>query len=110
MANVFDSVSAVNIGTTPVTLFTATEATMIQSLIIGNIAATGIQVTVKIIDASNSNTVTIVKDAPIPVGSSLSPFEEAKSNLMTGDQIQITASVATACDAFMSIIKDINGN
>ena len=107
MANNFKNAISKDVGTTPVTTYTSTGMkSMLLNLNVANTASSSISVTVQILDSSASQTVTIIKEAPIPIGSSLN-IENLKLVLESGDSLKIFSSVATSCDVIASILQDV---
>ena len=116
MANAFKTFTAKNIGTEPsgeVTLYTcpsSTETTII-GLNIANVLAVSITVTVEFHDGGISSPETnnlrhIVKNAIVPVGSSLVVVGGDQKIVMNdGDALRVHASQANACDAVLSVLE-----
>ena len=85
----------------------------IIGMTISNIVSSVISVGVKITDNHSSATTTwVVKDANIPVGSSLIPVGgdqklclEYNSGTSTGDQIQVVSNTANSIDVVMSYLE-----
>ena len=104
MANAFKSETDTAIGTSPATIYTCPSST--QTTIIGltcaNIVTSQIEIDVQL-DASS---VYIIKDAPIPVGSSLVVVGgEQKIVMEPGDTIKVTSNTASSADVAMSILE-----
>jgi hypothetical protein len=112
MANSFKSETDTAIGTSPATIYTCPSAT--QTTIIGltcaNIVTSQIEIDVQL-DASTrtsgaEDSVYIIKDAPIPVGSSLVVVGgEQKIVMEPGDTIKVTSNTASSADVAMSILE-----
>ena len=112
MANAFKSVTDTAIGTSPATIYTCPSST--QTTIIGltcaNIVTSQIEIDVQL-DASTrtsgaEDSVYIIKDAPIPVGSSLVVVGgEQKIVMEPGDTIKVTSNTASSADVAMSILE-----
>lgn len=108
MANNFKRYTSRNIGTaaTPVggyTVSTGRQVTLI-GLTIANISASPVNVTVALFDGTNSTT--IVKSAPILVGSTLVVAGgDQKVVLEPGDQIRVTSSASSSVDAIVSLLE-----
>ena len=111
MANDFKGVQSVNV-TAVTTVYTApaNKDSIILELDIANTTASAVTASAEVLDSSaNSGAGTdayIVKDAPIPAGSSLQVISGQKVILETGDSIRVTAS--GACDVVCSILEDVN--
>src|SRR5210317_2215523 len=109
MANAFKSKTDKGIGTSPATLYTcpaSTETTVI-GLTCANIATSQIEIDVQL-DASGrtsgaEDSVYLIKDAPIPVGSSLVVVGgDQKVVLEPGDTIKVTSDTASSADVVLS--------
>lgn len=109
MANAFKSVTSQNVGTTQVSVYecpAATSTTMI-GMTIANTATSQILVDVQMKDASNSDTqIYLVKDAPIPVGSSLVVLGgDQKVVFEVSDSMNITSDTTTSADVVLSFLE-----
>jgi len=109
MANSFLSETKASVGTTPQTVLTcpsSTEVTVI-GLSVSNRATSQIYVDVEL-DASGrtsgaEDSVYLIKEAPIPVGSSLVVVGgDQKVVMEPGDVIQVTSDTATSADVVLS--------
>jgi len=109
MANSFLSETDTGIGTSPATVFTcpsATETTII-GLTVANIESSQVLVDVQL-DASGrtsgaEDSVYIVKDAPVPAGSSLVVIGGSQKVVMEpGDAIVVTSDTAASIDVVLS--------
>ena len=107
MANDFKGVQSVNV-TAVTTVYTApaNKDSIILELDIANTTASAVTASAEVLDSSASTDAFIVKDAPIPAGSSLQVISGQKVILETGDSIRVTAS--GACDVVCSILEDVN--
>jgi hypothetical protein len=112
MANAFKSKTDTGVGTSPATIYTgpsATETTII-GLTVANIHTSQIEVNVQL-DASTrtsgaEDSVYLIKNAPIPVGSSLVVVGgDQKVVVEPGDTIKVTSNTATSADVAMSILE-----
>ena len=112
MANSFKSRTDTAVGTSPATIYTcpASTETTIIGLTIANIHTSQIEIDVQL-DASTrtsgaEDSVYLIKDAPIPVGSSLVAVGgEQKVVLEPGDTIKVTSNTASSADVAMSILE-----
>ena len=113
MANAFKTFTAQNIDTSSnkATLYTcpsSTETTII-GFNIANILAVSITVTVELHDGGVSGTTNlrhIVKDAIVPVGSSLVVVGgDQKIVMNAGDVLRVHASQDNSCDAVLSVLE-----
>jgi hypothetical protein len=107
MANDFKGVQSVGV-TSVTTVYTAPaiKDSIILELDIANTTASAVTASAEVLDSSASTDAYIVKDAPIPAGSSLQVISGQKVILETGDSIRVTAS--GACDVVCSILEDVN--
>ena len=107
MANDFKGVQKVGV-TTAETVYTApaSKDSIILELDIANTTSSSVTASAEVLDSSASTDAFIVKDAPVPAGSSLQVISGQKVILETGDSIRVTAS--GACDVVCSILEDVN--
>jgi hypothetical protein len=109
MANAFKTFTAQNIDTSSgkATLYTCpadTETTII-GLNIANILSVSITVTVELLDGGSTIT-HIVKDAIVPVGSSLVAVGGPQKIVMNAtDVLKVYGSQANCCDAVLSVLE-----
>ncbi len=107
MAQDFERNIARNIGTSASTLRTANSDDAVVGINIANVTTSQILVDVYV-TASSSNYY-IVKDAPIPTGSSLQVLDGgAKIVLQSGDALKVVSNTATSCDAWVSVVDAIS--
>jgi hypothetical protein len=101
---------------TPLVMYTAagSTTTVILGLILTNLNTSQVTATVRLISDTGSRagannvsngTSILVKDAPIPVGSSLEILTGSKVVLETTDQITIDCSVADKLSGTLSIME-----
>jgi hypothetical protein len=109
MANAFKTFTAQNIDTSSskATLYTCpadTETTII-GLNIANILSVSITVTVELLDGGSTIT-HVVKDAIVPVGSSLVAVGGPQKIVMNAtDILKVYGSQANCCDAVLSVLE-----
>lgn len=106
MTSTFKNALQVNVGTSPVDIYTvpASTATTVFGLSVANITTSAISVTVTI--TKGGTTGNVVKNAPVPTGGTLVLFGgDQKLVLMTTDKITVTSSVATSADAILSFLE-----
>jgi len=109
MANAFKTFTAQNIDTSSskATLYTcpsSTETTII-GLNIANILTVSITVTVELLDGGSTIT-HVVKDAIVPVGSSLVAVGGPQKIVMNAtDVLKVYGSQANSCDAVLSVLE-----
>lgn len=112
MANSFKSKTDTAIGTSAATVYTCPSATQttVIGLTVANIHTSQIEVDVQL-DASTrtsgaQDSVYLIKDAPVPVGSSLVVVGgEQKVVLEPGDTIKVTSNTASSADVALSILE-----
>tara|TARA_R110000803_G_scaffold122577_1_gene190580 strand:- start:273 stop:602 length:330 start_codon:yes stop_codon:yes gene_type:complete len=107
MANSFKLKTDTAIGTSAATIYTCPSSTQttIIGLTVANIAAAQILVDVQLTNNDGDN-VYLVKDAPVPVGSSLVAVGgEQKVVLEAADTITVTSDTASSADVAMSILE-----
>jgi hypothetical protein len=109
MANAFKTFTAQNIDTSSgkATLYTcpANTETTIIGLNIANILSVSITVTVELLDGGSTIT-HIVKDAIVPVGSSLVAVGGPQKIVMNAtDILKVYGSQANCCDAVLSVLE-----
>ena len=93
---------------TPVALYTAGsgKTTIILGLTLANVHTSQVTASVTVIDSSNSNeTSHVIKDVPIPVGSSIEIMSGNKIVVEAGDSVKVDCSVADKVSATMSIME-----
>lgn len=107
MAQDFERSIARNIGTSASTLRTANSDDAIVGINLSN--TTTSQILVDVYITASSADYYIIKDAPIPVGSSLQVLDGgAKIVLQSGDALKIVSSAANSCDAWISVVDTIS--
>lgn len=100
MANVFKNSTDTAVGTSPSTSYTvpaATTAVMI-GMTVANIHSQQVIISVQVAG------VYLVKEAPVPVGSSLSVLD-GKIILEASDTVVVTSSEAASIDVIISILE-----
>ena len=93
---------------TPDTLYTVpgSTTTVVIGLTLANVHTAQVTASVTVIDSSNSNeTSHVIKDAPIPVGSSIEIMSGNKIILEASDIIKVDCSVADKVSATLSIME-----
>lgn len=106
MANNFRLRTKANIGVTTVGIYTVPSATMttVIGLTLANVYGGNINVTVGIA-RTIADDVSIVKNVPIPQGSSLEVMSGNKIILEENDSITVISDVNTSLDASLSILE-----
>ena len=107
MANSFKLVTDTAVGTSPATIHTgagSTETTII-GMSIANIHTAQIEVDVQL-ENNDGDNIYIIKDAPIPVGSSLVVVGgEQKVVMNASDVLKVTSNVASSADVALSTLE-----
>jgi len=107
MAQDFERNIARNIGTSASTLRTANSDDAVVGINIANVTTS--QILVDVYVTSSSSDYYIVKDAPIPTGSSLQVLDGgAKIVLQSGDALKVVSNTASSCDAWVSVVDAIS--
>ena len=108
MANAFKTFTDTGVGTANADVYTcpsSTETTII-GLNVANILGVSITVTVEFYDGGGNDPTHIVKDAIIPVGSSLVVVGGDQKIVMNGgDILKIKGSQTDCCDAVLSVLE-----
>ena len=117
MANTFKVVTFAaepNSAGSPYTVYTtpSSTTTIILGLVLSNIHTSQVTTEVELVSttsgggrAATNGTSFIIKDAPIPVGSSLELLSGNKVVLETGDLIRVDCSVADKLSGTLSIME-----
>lgn len=109
MANAFKTYTSRNLSTTPTAVGSHTTAAATTETVIGltvsNVLGSAVNVTVAHWDGTNATH--IVKDAPLPAGSSIVPIGgDQKIVLETNHQIRVNSDTAgNTIDAVMSLLE-----
>ena len=107
MAQDFERNTSNAVGTSAATLRTANSDDAIVGIMVANVATSQINVEVYINDGSND--IHLVKDAPIPVGSSLQVLDGgAKIVMQSGDALKVKSDTASSADCWLSYIDSIS--
>jgi|TARA_S200002703_G_scaffold128255_1_gene115017 hypothetical protein len=107
MAQDFERNIARNIGTSAVTLRTANSDDALVGINLANTTASQILVDVFINDGSNDYY--LVKEVPVPTGSSLQVLDGgAKVVMQSSDVLKIKSDTASSCDAWVSVVDSIS--
>ena len=110
MGNTFKLKTDTAVGTTLTSVYTvpAATTTVMIGAVLANILASQIKVDVKIVTASsageNADDVYLVKDLPIPNGSSFELIE-GKVVLETGDIVKVESDTASSLDVALSVLE-----
>jgi len=107
MAQDFERNIARNVGTSAVTLRTANSDDALIGINIANVTTTQILMDVFINDGSNDYY--IIKDAPIPVGSTLQVLDGgAKVVMQASDILKVQSDTASSADVWVSVVDTIS--
>ena len=107
MAQDFERNIARNVGTGAVTLRTANSDDALIGINIANVTTTQILMDVFINDGSNDYY--IIKDAPIPVGSTLQVLDGgAKVVMQASDVLKVQSDTASSADVWVSVVNTIS--
>ena len=107
MAQDFERNTSNAVGTSAATLRTANSDDAIVGIMVANVATSQINVEVYINDGSND--IHLVKDAPIPVGSSLQVLDGgAKIVMQSGDALMVKSDTASSADVWVSVVDAIS--
>ena len=107
MAQDFERNFANGVGTSGSTLRTANSDDAIVGITIANVHTA--QITVEVFITNSSTDYHIVKDAPIPVGSTLQVLDGgAKIVLQSGDALKVKSSVNSSADVWVSAVDTIS--
>ena len=110
MANAFKTFTARDIDASSTTIYTCPSSPSTETTIIGlnvaNILGVSITVTVELYDGGGTDPTHIVKDAIIPVGSSLVVVGGDQKIVMNAtDILKIKGSQTDCCDAVLSVLE-----
>jgi hypothetical protein len=107
MAQNFRRYTANDVGTSASTLFTADSYDTVVGISLANVTASQIIVSCYINDATND--IYLVKDVPIPAGSSLQVLDGgAKFVVQSGDALKVISDTASSLDVWVSTVDDIS--
>jgi hypothetical protein len=103
MANTFLRAVNANIGATAEPILTATAKTVVIGLTLANVTGSSITASVQL--TTTGEDPYIVKNIPIPSGSSVEIMAGNKIVMNSGDILKVSGSVATSVDATMSYME-----
>jgi len=106
MANNFKLKTKASVGVTTVGIYTVPGATTttILGITLANVSGTGINVTVGIA-RTLADDVSIIRNVPIPQGSSLEFMAGNKVVLEPQDEVNVKSDVASSLDVSLSILE-----
>ena len=108
MANTFKLKTKANVGVTTVGIYTAPAATttVVIGITLSNTSGSGVNVGVAVSRTSTTkDDVHLLKNAPIPQGSSLEFMGGNKVVLETNDQINVDSDTNNSVDAALTIME-----
>ena len=117
MANEFRNRTLTGVGTSATTLYATPDGktSIVLELDLANTTSNVVEATVELLDYSDAsgsgvgtNWKYIVKNAPVPAGSSLMVIAGQKIVLEAGDKVRVTSSAASVMDAVAAILEDVN--
>ena len=106
MANTFkiDTKSSVSTSGTDVVTAGGSATLVVLSILISNKTAASAQVDV-FMNKNSGDDVFLIKNAPVPAGSSLEIISGSKIIMESSDVLQITSNTASALDAAVSYLE-----
>ena len=108
MANTFKLKTKANVGVSTVGIYTAPAATttVVIGITLANTSGSGVNVGVAVSRASDTqDDINLLKNAPIPQGSSLEFMGGNKIVLETNDQINVDSDTNNSVDAALTIME-----
>jgi hypothetical protein len=111
MANTFKLKTKAGIDASLTTVYTvpSSTTTVIIGLTVANVKGASVTADAQIVTASssgeNADDVYVVKDIPLPSGSSIEVMSGNKIVLETGDIVKVKGSTTDAVDAILSIME-----
>ena len=111
MANTFKLKTKAGIDASLVTIYTVPSSTktVIIGLTIANVKGASVTADAQVVTASssgeNADDVYLIKDIPLPAGSSIEIMSGNKIVLEAGDVVKVRGSVTDAVDALLSVME-----
>jgi len=107
MAQNFRRYTSNNVGTGAATLFTSDSYDTVVGISVSNVTTSAVVASVYINDSSND--IYLIKDAPIPAGSSLQVLDGgAKFVVESGDALKVVSDTASSLDVWVSTVDAIS--
>ena len=107
MAQNFRRYTSNDVGTGAATLFTADSYDTVVGISVANVTASAVVASVYINDGTND--IYLVKDAPIPAGSSLQVLDGgAKFVVQASDVFKVISDTASSLDVWVSTVDAIS--
>lgn len=106
MANSFKLKTDTGVGTSAATIYVSVQHwTTIIGLSVANITTSAIEVDVQL-ENNDGDNIYIIKDAPVPVGSSLVVVGgDQKVVMEASDVLKVTSNTASSADVALSILE-----
>jgi hypothetical protein len=108
MANTFKFKTKANVGVNTVGIYTcpSSTTTVVIGITLSNTAGSGVNVGVGVTRlAANGEDIDLLKNAPLPQGSSLEFMQGNKVVLQTGDCIRVSSDTNNSVDAALTIME-----
>jgi|TARA_R100001463_G_scaffold97691_1_gene152185 hypothetical protein len=107
MAQNFRRYTNNDVGTSAVTSFTSDSYDTVVGISVANVTGSAVNASVYINDGSND--IYLVKNAPVPAGSSLQVLDGgAKFVVQSGDALKIVSDTASSLDVWVSTVDAIS--
>jgi len=107
MAQNFRRYTSNNVGTGAATLFTSDSYDTVVGISVSNVTTSSVIASVYINDGSND--IYLIKDAPIPSGSSLQVLDGgAKFVVQASDVLKVVSDTASSLDVWVSTVDAIS--
>ncbi len=107
MAQNFRRYTSNDVGTSAATLFTANSYDTVVGISVSNVTTSSVIASVYINDGSND--IYLVKNAPIPTGSSLQVLDGgAKFVVQSGDALKVVSDKASTIDYWVAAVDAIS--
>ena len=107
MAQNFRRYTSNDVGTSAATLFTADSYDTVVGISVANVTASAVVASVYINDGTND--IYLVKDAPIPAGSSLQVLDGgAKFVVENNDALKVVSDTPSSLDVWVSTVDAIS--
>jgi hypothetical protein len=107
MAQNFRRYTSNDVGASPATIFTSDSYDTVVGISVANVTSSAVNCSVYINDGVND--IYLVKDAPVPSGSSLQVLDGgAKFVVQSGDALKVVSDTASSLDVWVSTVDDIS--
>lgn len=107
MANTFKLKSKANVGVTTVGIYTgpAATTTVVIGVTCANVSGQSINVGIGVSRGANGEDISILKNVPIPQGSSLEIMQGNKIVIQSADTVTAKSDVASSLDVALTIME-----